>query len=302
MATQLNENIKIDPSKEVQSFADVRIKLHCCRYWKLREWEFNDMAFPFWRLYYNSIEGANINYENKCTYLTSDKIIIIPPNTSFSTSLTTKKSNIRSESIIGERISNINEMSVLKEKRMVDHFFIHFNLGILHDNLKPGIYTFPVEQVQISLINSIKKEIIKDFRQINFAATLQINTLIFSVIESTLPEFWQIRRVDPRVTLILNYIESHTGEKLTNPELASKANMASNSFLRLFKENTGSPLQEYIQRRRIEKASVSLHHSSESIDDIALKYGFCDRYHFSKTFKKVMKISPAKYKQKLAMI
>jgi AraC-like DNA-binding protein len=243
-----------------------------------------------------------ISYNNVITTLGPQQIVVIPPNTSFSTSLKTRITESRNESVKGQRIISINELSGLKDKQFIDHFFVHFNLGHQHDNLKPDIYVINADEKLKLLIRSIKTELLNDFKILNFLATLKITTLILSLIESIPQQLWSNKRIDTRVNLVKNHIEAQISEKLSNAELASMANMAPNSFLRLFKENTGMALQEYIQRRRIEKASVSLHHSKNSIDVIAATYGFCDRYHFSKIFKKVMKVSPGKYKQKHFMV
>lgn len=49
----MSENVltkkKIDPSENKQSFLNIPITIHCCRYWMFQEWEFTNMAFPFWR-------------------------------------------------------------------------------------------------------------------------------------------------------------------------------------------------------------------------------------------------------------
>jgi transcriptional regulator GlxA family with amidase domain len=41
-----------------------------------------------------------------------------------------------------------------------------------------------------------------------------------------------------------------------------------------------------------------MHHTSDSVDSIAMNCGFVDRQHFSKVFKQVMNISPAVYKKR----
>lgn len=43
-----------DPSTTVQYFPRVSIKIHCCRYWWLKNWEYSTLSFPFWRIYHNT--------------------------------------------------------------------------------------------------------------------------------------------------------------------------------------------------------------------------------------------------------
>ena len=73
--------------------------------------------------------------------------------------------------------------------------------------------------------------------------------------------------------------------------------MAINSFTRLFAKEIGMAPQQYVQNKRIAQASILLHHSNLSIEEIALETGFYDRFHFTKTFKKWTGTSPARYKR-----
>lgn len=51
-----------DPSTTVQYFPRVSIKIHCCRYWWLKNWEYSTLSFPFWRIYHNTGVGGVIEY------------------------------------------------------------------------------------------------------------------------------------------------------------------------------------------------------------------------------------------------
>jgi AraC-like DNA-binding protein len=57
-----------------------------------------------------------------------------------------------------------------------------------------------------------------------------------------------------------------------------------------------SPLQ-YIHERKMLEARRLLHHSDDSVKQIALEIGFDDIQAFSRFFKKNEGISPSKYKE-----
>jgi AraC-like DNA-binding protein len=299
MREELSNSMKVDPSDIKQSFTEINIKLHCYRYWMLSEWECANMAFPFWRLYHNTIEGASLKYRGITTGLTQDKVLIIPPDTSFSTSLKGISGDAFKESIIGKRISNIEEIADLEKKGMVDHLFIHFNLGIPFDSIQPEIYEFRVDGYIAKLLDRIKENNICVSNAYDLIECATINCLILSLLSKIPKGRWESSYLDKRILKTINFIENNIKEKLTNNKLADMINMAANSFARLFKENTAISLQQYIQKRRIEKALMMLHHSIMSIEEIASECGFFDRHHFSKVFKQVMKMSPVFYKRHL---
>jgi transcriptional regulator GlxA family with amidase domain len=96
---------------------------------------------------------------------------------------------------------------------------------------------------------------------------------------------------------VLREIEDHISEELTNKRLAKVANMAVNSFARVFKEEIGLPPQHFVRERRVQKTSILLHHTTEPIEEIARLSGFCDRFHLARVFKEVTTYSPAQYRK-----
>jgi len=87
MANILKVPDKGDPSDILQIFPNFNLQLLCCRYWWLRKWEFQELSFPYWRIYHNNKEGAVITYNGNEYALTPDRIMIIAPNTSYATRL-----------------------------------------------------------------------------------------------------------------------------------------------------------------------------------------------------------------------
>jgi AraC-like DNA-binding protein len=298
MSVEVSDRLKYDPSDIRQFFPDINIRLHCCRYWLLKEWECINMAFPFWRMYFNTFGSASIEYKGVITHLGSDHILIVPPNTSFSSSLKGRPRSDMNESIVGKKIESENEVFEIGNNATTDHLFIHFNLGIPYDLIDPGVYTFST-QGRMYLLNEIKKFCIAGENVFSFNICAIINCLILGLLTEVPQEKWKTPKLDKRVSNALVFIDKHIGERLTNKMLSDKANMVENSFARLFRENTGTSIQQYIKRKRIDKALIMLHHSTTGIEEIACNCGFSDRFHFSKVFKELMEISPVSYKKQL---
>jgi AraC-like DNA-binding protein len=292
---------KIDPSEGRQALPEFQIKLHCCRYWLLEEWECLNMAFPFWRLYYNTFGNASVHFKGNSQVLTSEKVILIPPNTAFSTRLKNRSAHLVKESILGKQIESFDELKHVDSGQKADHLFIHFNLGLEPDHVKAGLYQFPINTCLEENILDIKQGLIKNGHQINLALSLSIHNLIFSFLKNLPSDAWYQRSIDRRVLKSLNFIDNHIDRRITNSELASRANMVTNSFARLFHENMNETLQVYVRKKKIERSCHIMHHTSESIDSIASNCGFVDRQHFSKVFRQVMNITPALYKKRHTM-
>jgi len=91
---------------------------------------------------------------------------------------------------------------------------------------------------------------------------------------------------------ILDYIEAHLEEKLTNAQLADIAGYSEYHFLQLFKAHTGETVMEYICRRRLFRAMDEILAGSRIID-VAFKYGFESHSAFSRAFKREFGCSPS---------
>eukprot|EP01133_Synstelium_polycarpum_P013544 gene13544-15949_t len=297
---KISEEIKIDPSDVHQNFKDVSVKLFCCRYWILEEWECNDLKVPFWRIYHNSISGSTITYKDKTIQLNEDMLLIIPPNTSFSSQL--KQSNSTGdESIKGRKFGRNDHLETLKSRGKVDHLFIHFSLGYPLDFVNNGIHEVKFNANNSLLLAQIKEACIAD-RITSFQECLRTKQLIADCLLQLPNDIWESGNIDHRILKSIKFIELHFKKKITNEQLADAANMATNSFARLFKMSTGIPTQQYILKLRIQASCNLMHHSNKSLDEISFECGFSDRHHFSKIFKKILKVNPSDYKRQLKLV
>ena len=86
------------------------------------------------------------------------------------------------------------------------------------------------------------------------------------------------------------------GPKSGNAALAREMGMNTNAFIRKFRQAIGHTPHQYLLRLRIEQACGWLRMEALTMDQIAEAAGFCDRFHFSRVFKQVMGVSPAKFR------
>ncbi len=292
---------KGDPSDILQIFPHYNIQLHCCRYWWLQNWEFKELSFPYWRIYYNSFPGAVVIFDDKEYALTPDKLIMIAPNTSYSTRMFNHKIPEKGYSLMGGRVNwRLSEKNLLNKNNIL-HLFIHFNIGMPYDNVSPGIFSYDLTDHIKSKLDIIKHHLNYEHARFSFHPSLAVQSLISDLLSDLPEDGWDLITKDFRILDVLNYVDVHAGEELTNPVLAGIAKMATNAFTRLFTEEVGLSPQKYVKKKRIDKACVLLHHSNLTIEEIAIQTGFADRYHFSRIFKQIVDVSPAKYKKEFGL-
>ena len=97
-------------------------------------------------------------------------------------------------------------------------------------------------------------------------------------------------RVDPRIEQAIELMDQTL--TLNNHAIAKKINMSCDNFQRVFRSQIGMTPCQYRLSRRMEYAQQLLQNTALSLDEVALKVGFSNRYQFSKAFKQFFKISP----------
>jgi len=176
------------------------------------------------------------------------------------------------------------------------HFFIHFNLGVPFDNVYPGILKIELTDYLKERLDYLTYRLKIENKNFKLTFNLKIQAFIKEVLTNIGPELWKAINIDDRVLKVIRYIERNIDEKLSNTKIASTVNMAPNSFARLFKGEINITLHNFIQNRKIARACELFEYKNKTIEDVAFKLGFSDRYHFSRVFKLITGITPGNYK------
>jgi AraC-like DNA-binding protein len=99
-----------------------------------------------------------------------------------------------------------------------------------------------------------------------------------------------------RIRIVINIINTHINEPIDLDDCAKKCFVSRERFNHMFKEQTGYPPLQYINKLRIERAKQLLADSGLSVCECAETLGFSDVNYFSRLFRKITGISPSKYK------
>jgi AraC family transcriptional regulator len=96
--------------------------------------------------------------------------------------------------------------------------------------------------------------------------------------------------------LVLDYVEANLAGDLSLAELAAVAGVSPRHLLRLFKRSTGLPPHRYVIGRRVEQAKGLLSGSDAPLWRVAKACGFAHQQHLSTHFKRLVGVSPGRYR------
>ena len=254
------------------------IQILICKHQRLANWHYQDLAAPFWRVYCNFNDTARFIAGGKEYRLQPGKVFLISPDTSFSS-------------------ENDGEM---------DHFYLHFQAGEPFDLCSGVIMSWEDDTSLLQQVENLKKllededndDIAPEQRktqhvELSMRCMLMAQTMLLRVPQQKLQRRWN----DKRVLKVIQFMEEHYPERLTNQMFADIADMNPNAFARLFKEETGLAPQRFLMHKRIKEACLQLRYSKYTIDEIADNIGFCDRHYFSRIFTKMRCMSPANFRK-----
>jgi len=94
------------------------------------------------------------------------------------------------------------------------------------------------------------------------------------------------------------YINRNFTTKINASRVAKIAELSQSRALHLFREGTGLSLSKYIKKLRIDYGKYLLLNTDINIADLASEAGFFDQSHFTKTFRKVEKMTPSTFRRK----
>lgn len=98
------------------------------------------------------------------------------------------------------------------------------------------------------------------------------------------------------VDTVISYIRNHLEENLSNQYLASMVHLSPNYLGKIFYQNTGVSITQYISNYRINQACDLLLQTNLPINTIGTMVGINNPHYFSRLFREMIGQSPSKYR------
>jgi AraC family transcriptional regulator len=105
-----------------------------------------------------------------------------------------------------------------------------------------------------------------------------------------------------KLKLVISHIEDNLESELSLAEIAKVAGVSLSHLKTLFRRSTGTPVHQYILRRRVERAKLLLQDGSLSIAQIAFATGFAHQSHLARHMRKILGVTPAAARRDLAHV
>ncbi len=233
-------------------------------------WVFPHTFSPFWRLYYNRQPGHRVIFPHGEFPLEPGHIMLIPDHQLFES----------------------------QGLGPVPHCWMNFQVSRrLASKQKVPILLLPA-QVELELIEAIAscfQGIGRGDRDRIFHTSLALLHLVLSRREL----HWQQGPGSESVQRAMRAIEEHALADLSVHALAAAAGLSPRGLSKAMQREFGLAPVQILAQARVREAASLLANTHDSIDTIAEKTGFPNRFYFSRVFKRQTGYSPARLRAKL---
>lgn len=183
-------------------------------------------------------------------------------------------------------------------------FWVHFLGSNAEDYFIPhgrGFSVLPVPIEKHSMARSLFIDILecleKGYTQETMVYISQVLAhLLGSMFFMTYGYKMGLKEENSRIEESIHFMSKNLALPLSLKELAVQANLSPTHYSCLFKKRTGFSPIDYFIRLKIQKACQYLDMTALKVNVIAKKLGFQDPYYFSRTFSKIMQLSPSGYR------
>lgn len=121
-------------------------------------------------------------------------------------------------------------------------------------------------------------------------------SILYAIFDALPQKSADLSQRELYVKMVRNYVGNMAAGAISVERLASFCGLDRHYLCRVFKEQTGLTLQEYVIDFRMKKARQLLLYTSLAVGEVAHSVGYTDAYNFSKMFKKYNGMSPLNFR------
>lgn len=177
------------------------------------------------------------------------------------------------------------------------------NLKIISYTAKDFYYRMFLKLEEIEKVFHVTSES-QDERHFVFDTVMNSQTLceLHSFLENSVKDLIKRTREVAEDNIHIVYIKEYISQNYMNSDLSIKSisdfiRLSPSYICTIFKNETKQTLNQYITSFRIEKAKDLLIDPRNKISDISLQVGYTDSNYFSKSFKKIVGLSPTEFRE-----
>jgi AraC-like DNA-binding protein len=175
--------------------------------------------------------------------------------------------------------------------------------------LLEGEYRFPAvirreemaAQRIAELIESLQVDYNRAMEQVNPMLECRLMSGVYGLLAQLMALVYPVSETVPNhhdaafIRSVNQYVTEHYAEALTAKKICAELGYGERNFYWLFRQNFATTFIDYLREFRIQRAAIDYRNSDLSVPEIAAAVGFTDYCYFSRSFKSIIGMTPARY-------
>jgi len=199
-------------------------------------------------------------------------------------------------------------ITIWAEEELVYYLILYKPIPVLQRGQEPSRPAYPdyilvqryafVPARPITLLE-MTEQMYSEWGSLTELSRLQVKTVFYQFLHECIRQREeQLLETIPLDFAILSrrYIEEHFDAQLTLAVIANAFNCSEGHLSRQFKQRWNISPMHYLSQVRVGKAAKLLQRTDATLQEIAEHVGFPDAHSFSRSFKKLMGLSPTQYR------
>ena len=157
--------------------------------------------------------------------------------------------------------------------------------------------SLPPEEIVFfeSVLSKIKDDCSESSPTVSFSVMSLLSALSDILSKEKLKNLSEKYGKEGMIKYCILYVDAHCAEDITLSEMTRLSAISRAQFCKLFKEESGLSFNDYLNRKRIQRA-LSLIKNGETITDVAYNCGYTEFTTFYRNFLKFTGSNPTKYR------
>lgn len=140
--------------------------------------------------------------------------------------------------------------------------------------------------------------IYQEFSRLDAVSALAVEGLVFEILaEASRIKSTSERKSPSWLEQVKEFLHDNFSESFVMEDVAEVAGVHPVHLARVFREQHGLTIGEYVRRLRLEFARQQISTTETPLSEIAVASGFSDQSHLTRTFRSVFGLTPSRYRK-----
>lgn len=153
------------------------------------------------------------------------------------------------------------------------------------------------QQVVFAINASLSSYLTFIENQLQNQINIELEKVMFETFYLLLAEQALLPKIDARISASVAFIEQNIASSLQIKHLAKIAFLSETQFKKLFKQQLGMTVMQYVTKIRMKKAQALLTHTDYPLQIVGEMVGYQELSAFSRKFSQYFALSPTKFKK-----